>query len=222
MTETPQPSRRTEEDIVAGILFGVMALLSVICAAAEGNLSALGGALFSGASDAVTLSLSLCGSMCLFCGLLRMLGEMGALGILKRILMPLIRLLFGGAARQGIAVDEIAASLSANLLGLGNAATPLGIAAMDALLGRDAGEDRPPKAGKAQADALQADAAMLVVWNTAPPSLFPTALLALRHAAGSADPAAVLPAVFLTSLCGCVFAAVLTKLTCAPHGRENV
>ena len=208
---------RTEEDIVAGVLFGVMSLVSVICAAFGGRLAALGGALFSGASDTVTLSLSLCGSMCLFCGLLRMLGEMGVLRILRRLMMPLTRRLFGGAVRLGVGVEEITAYVCANLLGLGNAATPLGISAMDALLGR-AGEDPPPKAGKAQAELLERDAAMFVVWNTAPPSLFPTALLALRHAAGSDDPAAVLPAVFLTSLCGCVFAAVLTKLTCVPRG----
>ena len=193
---------------MAGILFGVMALISVLCAAAGTRLDALGGALFSGAADAVTLSLSLCGSMSLFCGILRLLGEMGAL-----------RLCYGSAARLGVGLDEIAASVCANLLGLGNAATPLGVAAMDAMLG-GGGEDPPPAAGKVQADlGLQADAALFVVWNTVPPSLFPTSLLALRHAAGSNDPAAVLPAAFFISVCGCVFAAVLIRLICTTNGK---
>ena len=185
---------------MAGILFGVMALLSVICAAAEGNLSALGGALFSGASDAVTLSLSLCGSMCLFCGLLRMLGEMGALGVLKRILMPLIRLLFPETKKDKDVAGAIAMNMTANFFGMGNAATPLGINAMKKL-------SAYMKNGIATNSMC-----MLAIVNSSSLQLIPSTLIAIRSSMGSENPGEIMVPIWIASMVTFACAVLAAKI----------
>ena len=201
---------------MAGIVFGVFCILSVISAVIVGNTAAVGEALFSGAEDAVRLMLSLCGMMCLWSGLLEVLQALGVLYRIERILAPLLSRLFGEQSRQENRTDgglsEITASLSANLLGIGNAATPIGLRAMAHL--RQYRED-PEKMSNAEI--------LFVVMNTAPPTLLPTTLLTLRHAAGSADPTAVLPAVWVVSFLGLVFAVVITRALscCGKHtGRR--
>ena len=197
---------------MAGIVFGIFCMISVISAAVTGNTAAVGDALFSGAEDAVRLMLSLCGMMCLWSGLLEVLQELGVLYRIERILAPLLSRLFGELSRQENRTDgglsEITASLSANLLGIGNAATPIGLRAMAHL--RQYRAD-PEKMSNAEI--------LFVVMNTAPPTLLPTTLLTLRHAAGSADPTAVLPAVWIVSFFGFVFAAVITRVLscCGKH-----
>ena len=201
---------------MAGIVFGVFCILSVISAVIVGNTAAVGEALFSGAEDAVRLMLSLCGMMCLWSGLLEVLQALGVLYRIERILAPLLSRLFGEQSRQENRTDgglsEITASLSANLLGIGNAATPIGLRAMAHL--RQYRED-PEKMSNVEI--------LFVVMNTAPPTLLPTTLLTLRHAAGSADPTAVLPAVWVVSFLGLVFAVVITRALscCGKHtGRR--
>ena len=120
---------------MAGIVFGVFCVLSVICAALTDNLDAVASALFAGTEDAVKLMLSLCGAMCLWGGILEVLREMGALSVLERLLSPLLRRLFPEVARAQTeddthardAMADVTASFAANLLGIGNAATILWI-----------------------------------------------------------------------------------------------
>lgn len=201
---------------MAGIVFGVFCVLSVICAAVTDNLAAVGTALFAGTGDAVGLMLSLCGAMCLWSGLLEVLREMGALALLGRLLSPLLRLLFPALCRHkrstddaDAAMEDITASLAANLLGIGNAATPIGLRAMTHLRRLRDADGR-----------MSDDEVLFTVLNTAPPTLLPTTLLALRHTAGSDVPTAVLPAVWAVSVTGFLFAAVLTRLL-AVHGKED-
>lgn len=122
---------------MAGTVFGVFCAISFLCAVYTENLAAYGNALFSGASDAVTLMLTLGGAMCLWCGVLEVFREAGAMKLVEGLLSPLLGWLFPAAKRanggEGAAMEEIAASFAANLLGIGNAATPLGLAAMQAL-----------------------------------------------------------------------------------------
>ncbi len=190
---------------MAGTVFGVFCLISVISAAATGNLEAVGRALFSGADDAVTLALSLCGAMCLWSGLLEVLREVGVLTALERLLSPLLARLFpdvqrhhNGEAATGL--SEITASLSANLLGIGNAATPIGLRAMSVL-----------RQYRTEPDQMSNAEILFAVMNTAPPTLLPTTLLTLRHVSGSADPTAVLPAVWAVSVLGCIFSVTVTR-----------
>lgn len=188
---------------MAGIVFGVFCLVSVLSAAVTGKLSEVGDALFSGAETAVTLTLSLGGAMCLWGGLLEVLREVGVLSALERLLSPLLARLFPDLRHhtgEESGLSEITASLSANLLGIGNAATPIGLRAMERLRQYRASPDRMSNAE-----------ILFVVINTAPPTLLPTTLLTLRHASGSANPTAVLGAVWAVSILGCIFSVIITR-----------
>ena len=181
-----------------GAVFAILIVLSVVSAACTGNLSALSDAALDGAAKAVTLTLSLGGMMCLFGGIMRLLSAAGVLARLSRLLRPLLCHLFPQAAKTGEGLEEISANLAANLLGVGNAATPFAIAAMEKL------QKHNPVP-----DAATDDMVTLAVLNSSSVNLLPTTLIALRRAGGSAHAAAVLFPVWLVSGV-CAVAAVLS------------
>ena len=116
-----------------GKIFGAICVASVSFALINSGADDIGNAVIDGASSAVSLTISLCGMMCLWCGIMRVLERAGMIERLARLLSPLLRFFFPDAYRKGVGCSEIAASISANLLGIGNAATPLAICAMKKL-----------------------------------------------------------------------------------------
>lgn len=184
-----------------GKIFGVICLLSLIFAVFSGNVTALGSAVLDGATDAVETTLSLCGMMCLWCGIMNVLSEAGVIGKLSRLLKPLLSRIFPEAAREEEGLEEISSNISANLLGIGNAATPFALRAMEKL------QRHNPHPSRASYEQIT-----LIVLNTASITLIPTNLLALRRAAGSLRPYAVLLPIWITSLlCACL-ALLLTAI----------
>lgn len=175
-----------------GKIFAALALCAFVCGAATGHIEAVGKAAVDGAGQAVQLTLGLMGMMILWSGILGILERAGALRRLSALLSPLIRFLFPSCRKSDVAREAIAANVSANFLGLGNAATPSGITAMQKLSN---GNEATP------------DAIMLAVLNTVPFQLLPTTLFALRSMAGSAQPYIILVPVWfcsLITLCGAV------------------
>ena len=142
----------------------------------------------TGAKDAVELCLSMAGMLCLWTGVMEVMRQSGLAGGLSRLLRPVLGRLFPGAARDGAVMDSLSANVSANLLGLGNAATPLGIQAAKGMSRKCAGT---------ASDEL----CLRVVCNTASIQLLPTTVAAVRAANGAAAPFDILPAVWLTSVC---------------------
>lgn len=185
---------------MAGTVFGIFCLVSVLSAIITGHPEAVGQALFSGTADAVTLMLSLGGAMCLWSGLMEVLREVGVLTALERLLSPLLQRLFSDLNGEDAGQAEITASLSANLLGIGNAATPIGLRAMEKL-----------RQNRSDPDQMSNAEILFVVMNTSPPTLLPTTLLTLRHASGSSSPASVLCAVWIVSFLGCIFSWIVTR-----------
>ncbi len=174
-----------------GAVFSVMILISVISAVFTGNLAALSDAALDGAAKAVTLTLSLGGMMCLFGGMMRLLSAAGVLSRLSGLLRPLLCRVFPGAAKTGEGLEEISANLAANLLGVGNAATPFALSAMEKL------QKHNPVP-----DTATDDMVTLAVLNSSSVNLLPTTLIALRRAGGSAHAAAVLfPVWFVSAIC---------------------
>lgn len=182
-----------------GRVFAVMTVLSVGYGIGAGTLSAVTEALFAGAGRAVTVTLTLIGLMSLFGGILEVLRSAGAIRRFGRLLSPLFRILFPTAAARPGGTDLISACFAANLLGMGNAATPLAISAM-----REMSE--LSEEGVAGDDMI-----LLVVMNTVPLTFLPTTVLGLRAAAGSHRTAAILPTVWLVSLLSTVFAILLCR-----------
>ncbi len=184
-----------------GKAFGILCLIAVVFGVISGNTAALGNAVPDGAAGAVRVTLSLCGMMCLWCGLMRVLAEAGAIRALTRILRPFLKLFFPDAARTGEGLDEIGANIAANLLGIGNAATPFALCAMEKL------QKHNPTPTRASGEQIT-----LAVLNTASVTLIPANLLALRRAAGSEQPYRVLLPIWIVSFVCAASALILTRL----------
>ena len=169
------------------VIWTVMVGASVLCALALGNGETVAAAALEGAAAGVELCISMTGVMCLWLGVMEIMRRSGLAAGLSRALRPVLRRLYPDFARDDGVMDAVSANVSANLLGLGNAATPLGLEAARLMAGRTPG---------VASDSL----CMLVVCNTASIELIPTTVASLRAAAGCAAPFDILPAVWLASI----------------------
>lgn len=160
--------------------------LSIFCALLTGSGEKLTAAAMEGCQNAVTLVIAMGGSICLWTGIGRLMEECGITSMLSRRLAPLLGFLFPESKADKALANDLSANFCANLLGLGNAATPMGISAAQRLAG---GRTAAP-------DSL----CRLIVLNTASIQLLPTNVAALRSALRCARPFDLLPAVWLTSL----------------------
>ena len=168
------------------VLWVGMILVAILCALATGRTDAVAAAAVTGAADAVQLCISMAGMLCLWMGVMEVMSRSGLSGKLARLLRPVLRLLFPAFAGDEEVMAAVSANMSANLLGLGNAATPLGLEASRLMVRRTPG---------VASDAL----CMFVVCNTASIQLIPTTIASLRAAAGSAAPFDILPATWFAS-----------------------
>jgi spore maturation protein SpmA len=164
-------------------------------------MAALGKSIIDNAAGAVTLAFGLIGVMALFLGLLRIAEAGGMLGALARAVQPVLRRLFPDVPKDHPAMGGMVLNISANMLGLGNAATPFGIRAMQAL------DTLNPARGTATNAMV-----MFLAINTSSVTLLPTSVIALRAAAGSADPAGVVPTTLFATVCSTAVAIVTAKL----------
>ena len=181
------------------VIWTGMTALSLVCALVLGNQAALAPAAMEGAAQAIQLGISMAGVLCLWMGVMEVMDRAGLAGKLARLFRPILRRLYPDFAGDKGVMDTIAANVSANLLGLGNAATPLGLEAA-----RRMSRKTPGVAG----DSL----CMLVVCNTASIQLIPTTVAAVRLAAGCETPFDILPAVWVTSLLSVAVGITAAKL----------
>ena len=169
------------------IVWGAMVMASVVCAVAGGRMAQVSSAALEGARAAVELCISLAGVLCLWSGFMELLKQCGLERKLAALFRPLMRRLLPQASRDAETMAAVSGNLSANLLGLGNAATPLGIrAARRMALGAE---------GRATDELCR-----LVVLNTASVQLLPTTVAAVRAGCGAAAPFDILPAVWVSSI----------------------
>lgn len=181
------------------VIWTGMTTLSLLCALVLGRGEALAPAALEGAASAVELALGMAGALCLWMGVMEVMRRAGLAARLAGLLRPLLARLYPDFRDDGPVMDAIAANVSANLLGLGNAATPLGLEAARRMSRRT-----PGVAG----DSL----CTLVVCNTASVQLLPTTVAAVRLAAGCRTPFDILPAVWVTSLCSVTAGLLAAKL----------
>ena len=168
------------------VIWTGMVAAAVLCGLATGQGPAVAAAAAEGASAAVELALSIAGMLCLWTGVMEVMRQSGLADKLSALLAPVLRRLYPQAAKDARIMDAISANVSANLLGLGSAATPLGLEAARRLAKRSPG---------VASDSL----CMLVVCNTASIQLIPTTVASVRAAQGCAAPFDILPAVWLAS-----------------------
>ena len=189
--------------VMSWIWFGILAV-SVLCGFLTGRGEALAGALLEGAQSGITLGISIAGSLCLWSGVGRLMESAGITQLLARVFSPLLCRVFPSAKRNELLKQELSANICANFLGLGNAATPMGIRAAKQL-----------KRGDTATDEL----CRLIVLNTASIQLLPSNVAAVRSALGCDAPFDILPAVWITSLLSAGLG-VLAALRRSLEGRK--
>lgn len=176
------------------IIWPAFIIISVIYALISGNIENVSNGIFDSANSAVQLTLTFFGTICLWNGIMEIAKKTSLTNALSKALKPFINFLFPELKNNKQAQDEISMNMVANLLGLGNAATPLGLKAMKTMQ-----QDNPKK------DTLTNSMAMFIVINTASLQLIPTNVIAIRSSLGSNSPSGIIIHVwFATIIAGIV------------------
>lgn len=165
-----------------------MILFSVVSAAVQGGMGELTSAIMQSAGDAVSLCIRLTGTICLWSGLMNIAERSGLTSAVCRLISPLLRLVFPKMDPKGETAQAISMNLTANMLGLGNAATPLGLEAMKRLSAENGGRDN-----------ASPDMIKFIVMNSAAFHLIPTTVASMRQDHGCASPFDIMPAAWVTS-----------------------
>ena len=177
-------------------------LFSFICAVFNGTIPQLSDSIFEGCTDAINLCIKLLGMLCLWCGLMNVAEKSGVCNIVAKILSPVFRFLFPENKSNPDVMNAVAMNVTANLLGLGNAATPLGISAIKKMQSLN-----PNK------QAVTSDMMTFVVINTAALKIIPTTVGALREAAGAENPMDIIVCVWISSAFALVLAVSAIKIS---------
>ncbi|MEG2377317.1 MAG: nucleoside recognition domain-containing protein [Clostridia bacterium] len=187
-----------------GRIWAGMVCISVVCSIYTGKTAELASAAMDGARASIDLCLAIGGMILLWSGVMEIMRRSGLMAKLSKLLAPLICILFPKSRHESAVIEDISANVSANLLGLGNAATPAGIRATRSL--------HRLSGSKIASD----DLCMLVVINTASLQLIPTTIGAVRASCGAANPFDIIPAVWVASIislaCGIAAAKLLRRL----------
>lgn len=173
--------------VMSWIFTGILAL-SVLAGAVLGRGSELAAAVPKGAQAGAELVIAMAGAICLWSGVGKLMDKIGFTAFLARLLKPLLGRIFPTTRKDPTLAQSLSANVCANFLGLGNAATPMGIQAAQRLAGRS---------NRIASDEL----CRLIVLNTASIQLIPANVAAVRVSLGCNTPFDILPAVWLTSLC---------------------
>lgn len=184
-----------------------MIALSVVFGIVSGKMNEVSEAFLSECGGAVELAFSLVGIICLWSGLMRVAQAAGVTELLANLFSPVLGKLFKGLKKGGKALQLITLNLTANLLGLGNASTPFGIAAM-----REIEAEENLNSDQANHNMASHNMIVFTVMNTASLQLIPTTVAALRLKNGSSDPMAILPCVWIVSVLSLSAALLAAKL----------
>lgn len=172
-------------------VMAVMLTAAVIFGTVTGRIDKVSEAFLSECTSAVELAISLIGIICLWSGVMRVAQKSGLTESLAKLFSPVLGRLFKGLKKGGKAMQYITLNLTANILGLGNASTPLGLAAMREIEAEEKGE---------RSETASHNMIILTVMNTASLQLIPTTVAALRFQAGSEKPMEILPCVWIVSV----------------------
>jgi spore maturation protein A len=184
-----------------GAIWTVLLAAAVVAGAVNGRMAEVSRAALASATEAGTYALGLAGGMALWLGVMRVAEEAGLVRAIARAARPLLVRLFPDVPPEHPAMGAMLMNVAANVLGLGNAATPFGVKAMQEL---EAQNPHPGTATDAQA--------LFCALNTASVQLLPVSVLTLRAAAGSRSPHEIVGATLLASLCGVAVAIAASKL----------
>ena len=183
------------------IVWPFFIIISFSFAILSGNFENLNSSIFEGANDAVTLSINLLGSLCLWSGIMQIASDSSLVKKLSKLLSPILNFLFPSLITNNKIKKEISMNIIANILGLGNASTPLGLKAMESMQ-----KENPKK------DTLSNPMMMFIVINTASIQLIPTTVIAIRNSLNSQNPTSIIFPTWIATILAAISGIFVTKL----------
>ena len=183
------------------IIWPIFIIMSFIFAILTGKLNELNTAIFSSSTEAVQTTITFLGTMCLWSGLMKIIQETTLIYKINNVLRPVMKIIFPKIKKEDEAYNAITMNMSANVLGLGNAATPLGLKAIEILQ-----QENPKK------DALSDNMAMFIILNTASIQIIPTTVIAIRASLGAQNPAAIIVPIWIATVIADIVGIIVTKI----------
>ena len=181
------------------LLWPIFIIISIVFAIFSGNVESLNNSIFESAESAVNLTLTLLGMTCLWSGIMEIASKTQVIKYLSKLLKPIIKKLFSGLNEKSY--NNIIMNIIANILGLGNAATPLGLKAMKELQKENKDKEE-----------LSENMMMLIVLNTASLQIIPTTIIAIRSSLGAENPTKIIFPVWISTVCAAVVGVIVTKI----------
>lgn len=182
-------------------LWPIFIIISFIYAIITGNIDKINQSIFKSAEDAVNLSITFLGTICMWNGIMQIASKTTLIEKIRKILKPIMKILFPELKKDDTAYNEISMNMVANIMGLGNAATPLGLKAMKSL-----------QKENNKKDTLSNSMIMFIVINTASLQIIPTTVIAIRNSLGSTNSTAMIIPVWISSIIAFVSAVCACKL----------
>lgn len=183
------------------IIWPLFLIISFIYAIFNGRVSEVNNSIFESTKLAVDLSISLLGTICLWNGIMQIASKTSIVNHLTKILNPIMKKIFPDIKKEDKVHEEITMNIIANIMGLGNAATPLGLRAMKSMQKMNKDKDR-----------LSNSMAMFIVLNTASIQIIPTTVIAIRNSLGSSNPTAMIIPVWIVTVCAAGSAILAAKI----------
>lgn len=181
-------------------LWPIFIIISFVFAIISGNIENLNSSIFESIDSVISLSMTLVGTMCLWCGIMEVVKNTSIMSKLTKLLKPVILWLFPDAKYNKDALDNISINVVSNILGLGNAATPAGIKALESL--KESSNDKL---------SLSDSMMMLIVLNTTSIELIPTTVIAIRQSLNSQNPASIIIPIWISTIIGTIVGILSTK-----------
>ena len=183
------------------ILWPLFLIISIFYAILSGNIENINNCIFESAENAVNLTLTLLGATCLWSGIMEIASKTDIIKYLSAILQPIIKKIFYNLDSNKKSYNNIIMNIIANILGLGNAATPLGLKAMGELQKENANKDE-----------LSDNMMILIVLNTASLQVIPTTVIAVRKSLGANNPTQIIFPVWIATVCAAVVGILVAKI----------
>ena len=182
-------------------IWPIFIIISFIYAILNGRVAEVNNSVFDSTKSAVDLSISLLGTTCLWTGIMQIASNTKIVKHLSKLLNPIMKKLFPDIKKEEKVHKEITMNIIANIMGLGNAATPLGLKAMKSMQKKNDDKNK-----------LSNSMCMFIVLNTASIQLIPTTVIAIRSSLGSNNPTAMIVPVWIATICAAVVAVFSAKL----------
>lgn len=176
-------------------------IISIIYAIFNGKIEDLNSSIFDSVKSAVELTITLFGTLCLWNGIMQIAIKSNLANIICKALRPAIKFLFPKIKIGSKVEQEISMNITANILGLGNAATPLGLKAMKSM-----------QKENQKKDTLSDSMVMFIIINTASIQLIPTTVIAIRNSMNSTNPSEIILPVWIVTICAAISAVLVGKL----------